>query len=111
MPNSAAARYRQQAEECRQSAAKAIRAEDKPTWLRLAEDWLGLLPQDVERQQGHLTACSPVARRQRFHDDFRQRNVGIKESDDAVQGVQVREQGDQFGLPLIDVAGNLGAFL
>jgi hypothetical protein len=37
-----AARFRKQAEECREQAAKAISPVDKEAWLQLAEDWLKL---------------------------------------------------------------------
>ena len=37
-----AARFRKQAEECRELAAKALSSLDKEAWLRLAEDWLKL---------------------------------------------------------------------
>jgi hypothetical protein len=35
-------RYRKQAEDCRQMAAKAIRPLDREAWLKLAGDWLRL---------------------------------------------------------------------
>ena len=35
-------RYRKQAEDCRQMAAKAISPLDKEAWLKLAGDWLRL---------------------------------------------------------------------
>ena len=35
-------RYRKQAEDCRQMAAKAVRPLDKEAWLKLAGDWLRL---------------------------------------------------------------------
>jgi len=35
-------RFRKQAEECRQLAAKAINEVDKQAWLRLAADWIKL---------------------------------------------------------------------
>jgi len=37
-----AARFRKQAEECRDQAAKAISPIDKEAWLRVAEEWLKL---------------------------------------------------------------------
>jgi hypothetical protein len=37
-----AARFRKQAEEAREQAAKAISPLDKEAWLRVAEDWLKL---------------------------------------------------------------------
>jgi hypothetical protein len=37
-----AAKYRKQAEECRQLAAKAVSPVDKEAWLRVAEEWLKL---------------------------------------------------------------------
>jgi hypothetical protein len=37
-----AARFRKQAEEAREQAAKAISPLDKEAWLRVAEEWLKL---------------------------------------------------------------------
>jgi hypothetical protein len=37
-----AAKFRNQADECREWAAKAISTPDKESWLRLAEEWLKL---------------------------------------------------------------------
>jgi hypothetical protein len=37
-----AARFRKQAEEARDQAARAISALDKEAWLRVAEEWLKL---------------------------------------------------------------------
>jgi len=37
-----AAKYRKQAEECREQAAKAISPFDKEAWLKVAEEWLKL---------------------------------------------------------------------
>jgi hypothetical protein len=41
-PESAADRYRREAEECRQNAEHAIRPIDREAWLRLAADWAKL---------------------------------------------------------------------
>jgi hypothetical protein len=41
MPENAA-RFREQAVECRQQAERAINPIDKETWLRLAQEWLKL---------------------------------------------------------------------
>jgi len=38
----AANRYRREAEECRQNAEKAMRPIDREAWLRLAADWAKL---------------------------------------------------------------------
>jgi hypothetical protein len=35
-------RFRKQAEECREQAAKAMSPLDKEAWLRVAEEWLKL---------------------------------------------------------------------
>jgi hypothetical protein len=35
-------RFRKQAEECQEQAAKAVSPLDKETWLRVAEEWLKL---------------------------------------------------------------------
>ena len=40
MSDDYAARFRKQAEECREQAVKAVNPIDKEAWLRLAEDWL-----------------------------------------------------------------------
>jgi hypothetical protein len=37
-----AARFRKQADECRQQAEKAISPLDKETWLRVAGEWIKL---------------------------------------------------------------------
>ena len=37
-----ATRFRRQAEDCRQQAAKAVSPLDKEAWLRVAEEWLKL---------------------------------------------------------------------
>jgi hypothetical protein len=41
-PESAAARFRHQAEECELNAWKAMRPLDREAWLRLAADWVKL---------------------------------------------------------------------
>jgi hypothetical protein len=43
-------RFRQQAEECRREAKKAISPLDKEAWLKLAADWLRLA-QDIEARR------------------------------------------------------------
>jgi hypothetical protein len=42
MPDDDAARFRKQAEECREQAAKAVSPLDKEAWLRTAEEWIRL---------------------------------------------------------------------
>jgi hypothetical protein len=42
MSDDDAARFRKQAEECREQAAKAISPLDKEAWLRTAGEWLKL---------------------------------------------------------------------
>jgi hypothetical protein len=42
MSNDDADRFRKQAEECREQAAKAISPLDKEAWLQVAEEWLKL---------------------------------------------------------------------
>ena len=39
MPRRKAEHYREQADECREQAARALRAEDRESWLRLAAKW------------------------------------------------------------------------
>jgi hypothetical protein len=46
-----AARFRQQASECREQAAKAVNPIDKEAWLRVAEDWLKLATSTDERRK------------------------------------------------------------
>ena len=36
-------RYRKQADECREQAAKAVSPLNKEAWLRVAEEWLKLV--------------------------------------------------------------------
>jgi hypothetical protein len=43
-------RFRRQADECRQLAAKALNPLDKEAWLRLAEEWLKLAISVEERR-------------------------------------------------------------
>jgi hypothetical protein len=45
------ARFRKQAEECRQQAEKAISPLDKEAWLRVAGEWIKLA-QDAESKRG-----------------------------------------------------------
>jgi hypothetical protein len=45
-----AARFRKQAEEAREHAAKAISPLDKEAWLRVAEDWLKLASSADDRK-------------------------------------------------------------
>jgi hypothetical protein len=45
-------RYREQAEECRQQAEKAINPLDKEAWLRVAGEWIKLA-QAAEARQGN----------------------------------------------------------
>jgi hypothetical protein len=42
MPESNSERFRREAEECRQMAARATNPNDKAAWLKLAADWLNL---------------------------------------------------------------------
>jgi hypothetical protein len=42
MSDHEAARFRQQAEDCHQQAAKAVSPLDKESWLRVAAEWLKL---------------------------------------------------------------------
>jgi hypothetical protein len=43
MSDDDAARFRMQAEECREQASKAVNPLDKEAWLRVAEEWLKLV--------------------------------------------------------------------
>jgi hypothetical protein len=49
MSDDYAARFRKQAEECREHAAKAVNPIDKEAWLRLAEEWLKMGPPGMGR--------------------------------------------------------------
>jgi hypothetical protein len=40
MANDEAAKFRRQADESREQAAKAVNPLDKEAWLRIAEEWL-----------------------------------------------------------------------
>ena len=51
VPVSRADDYRRKAEECRLQASKSIRADDKATWLQMAEDWQRLA-EGVEASSG-----------------------------------------------------------
>ncbi|UPJ84459.1 hypothetical protein IVB16_21560 [Bradyrhizobium sp. 183] len=44
-------KFRKEAEECREQAAKAISADDKETWLRLAGDWMKLAQEAENRSR------------------------------------------------------------
>ena len=46
-----AARFRKQADECREQAERAINPLDKERWLRLAGDWTKMA-QDAEARYG-----------------------------------------------------------
>jgi hypothetical protein len=46
-----AARFRKQAEECREQAAEAVNPLDKEAWLRIAEEWLKLASSVDERRR------------------------------------------------------------
>ena len=47
-----AAKFRKQAEECREQAAKAISPVDKEAWLRVAGEWLKLAVSADDRPRG-----------------------------------------------------------
>jgi hypothetical protein len=52
MSETDSARFRKQAEECREQAAKALSPLDKEAWLRVAEEWLKLaLAADGRRRE------------------------------------------------------------
>lgn len=50
-----AARFREQAEYCRQQAQKAHDPRDKEAWLKVASDWLQMSA-DAERRRGQREA-------------------------------------------------------
>jgi hypothetical protein len=47
-----AARFRKQAEECREQAVKSVSPLDKEAWLRTAEEWLKLAASVDDRSRG-----------------------------------------------------------
>jgi hypothetical protein len=51
MSDDDAARFRKQAEECREQAAKAISPLDKEAWLRTSEEWLKLAQSVDDRKR------------------------------------------------------------
>jgi hypothetical protein len=51
VPNERAPGFLRKAEECREEAARALTADEKAAWLRMAEDWL-LLSRAVAQQDG-----------------------------------------------------------
>jgi hypothetical protein len=51
MSEADSARFRKQAEECREQAAKAISPLDKEAWLRVAEEWLKLASSVESRRE------------------------------------------------------------
>ncbi|NOJ43030.1 hypothetical protein [Bradyrhizobium australiense] len=50
MAETDAERYRQEAEECRKLAARAMSLHDKDAWLSLAADWMKLAENAAERR-------------------------------------------------------------
>ncbi|MEK9285264.1 hypothetical protein MTR72_37620 [Bradyrhizobium sp. ISRA442] len=50
MPKTDAERFRKEAEECRQMAARAINPADRDGWLKLADDWIKLAS-EAERKE------------------------------------------------------------
>jgi hypothetical protein len=57
MSDDDADRFRKQAEDCREQAAKAVSPLDKEAWLRVAEEWLklALSVEDRRRKYGRLS--------------------------------------------------------
>jgi len=51
MSDDNATRFRKQAEECREQAAKAVSPLDKEAWLRVAEEWLKLALSTEKRRE------------------------------------------------------------
>ena len=47
-----AARFRKQADDCREQAAKAVNPLDKETWLRIAGEWLEMAAAADQRKGG-----------------------------------------------------------
>jgi hypothetical protein len=50
MSDNDATRFRKQAEECREQAAKAVNPLDKESWLRVAAEWIKLAQATDERR-------------------------------------------------------------
>jgi hypothetical protein len=57
MPPDEADRFRKQAEECTEQAAKAVSPLDKEAWLRVAQWWLKLAVSVEERREGPPACC------------------------------------------------------
>jgi hypothetical protein len=51
MSEDEAARFRKQADECREQAAKAVSPLDKESWLRVAEEWIKLAMSVEKRRE------------------------------------------------------------
>ena len=51
MPEDDTDRFRKQAEDCRQQAAKAVSPLDKEAWLRVAEEWIKLAMSVEKRRE------------------------------------------------------------
>jgi hypothetical protein len=49
MPNNDADRFRMQADECREQAARALSPLDKERWLRLAGGWIKMAEEAEKR--------------------------------------------------------------
>jgi hypothetical protein len=61
-------RFRQQAEECRREADKAISPLDKEAWLRLAADWLKACSGSRRKTESEVAVKAGNAARPRTHD-------------------------------------------
>ena len=59
MSDDDAARFRKQAEECREQAAKAVSSLDKEAWLRVAEEWHKLASSAEGRHRGKAPLLQP----------------------------------------------------
>jgi hypothetical protein len=51
MSDDDAAKFRNQADECREQAAKALSPLDKEAWLQVAEEWLKLAMSGEKRRR------------------------------------------------------------
>jgi hypothetical protein len=52
--------YRAEADECRRMATKALDPVDKERWLRVAEQWLDLIPRPLNRELTAHATVKPV---------------------------------------------------
>jgi gluconate kinase len=65
VPKRKADHYRQQAEECREQAARALRDEDRESWLKLAAKWQRMADEAHRPAQQGQQAQQPQPKEER----------------------------------------------